>query len=384
VDALSNARRLVRGDAVSEARLFLRHVRIAHRSGGLAAAVRWGGRGLRAVGEAGDDASQALRARLLAELAFIRLLQGRAKEAERLCRTALDQFGSEMEEGPLAHASYILDIALMDLGRLDEAVYSRRALEIYERLGEYEEQGYVLNTMGQLAYSRWDWDEAVTLLGRAAEAFERAGCQGGIALATCNIGEILLERGSAAGAAKHLGRARRIWSASGERAAAAYADLQLARLAGRDKNVEGARELVSAAAAEFRAVGETRYSEQIELALGEAEALGGDASRAVMITGRLGDSSPELPSLKRIRGMALARLGRLGEARRDLDAALAIARQSGALYDIAAALDVLRLVGVDSEQQTDEREELLERLGVERLPVLELGRATYEVAAVGV
>jgi Flp pilus assembly protein TadD len=185
------------------------------------------------------------------------------------------------------------------------------------------------------------------------------------------------------GAAKQLGRARRIWSASGERAAAAYADLQLARLAGRQKNVEGARELVGAAAAEFRAVGETRYSDQIELALAEAEALGGDASRAVTITGRLGGSGPEPPSLKRIRGMALARLGSLDEARRDLDAALAIARRSGALYDIAATLEVLRVVGADSEQQADEREELLERLGVERLPAPELGPVTYELAAVG-
>jgi tetratricopeptide (TPR) repeat protein len=227
--------------------------------------------------------------------------------------------------------------------------------------------------MGQLAYVRWDWDESLRLLRRATDAFERAGSQGGIALATCNIGELLAERGTLDEARRHLGRARRIWSASGERAAAAYADLQLARLAGRGKNVEVARELVREAATEFRTVGETRYLENVELILAEAEALGGDASRALVITDQLGDSSREVPWLKRIRGIALTRLGRLDEAKRELDASLGVARQNGALYDAAAALDVLHLLGAETEQQGDERDSLLQRLGVEQLPALELG-----------
>ncbi len=381
VDALTAARKLVRDDPLAQSRLFLRHVRIAHRRGRLADAVRWGGRGLRAVGDAADDESRVIRARLLAELAFIRYYQGRPKEAERLCRTAIAQFESDVDQRPLAHASYVLDMALMDLGRLDQAVHSRRALRIYERLGDHEEQGYVLNTMAQAAYVRWDWDEAMKLLARAADAFERAGSQGGIALATCNIGEILADRGASAEAGKHLGRARRIWTANGERAAAAYAELQLGRLAGRDKNIELARELVSEAAIELRTLGETRSLEQVELVLAEAEGLGGDAWRATEITRGLGASSLELPWLKRIRGIALARLGRLDEAMDELDDSLAVARQSGALYQVAATLDVLHALGAESDQVAGERDSLLGRLGIERLPALEFGSTTNEPAA---
>lgn len=322
-----------------------------------------------------------IRARLLAELAFVRFYQGRPREAERLCRTAIKQFESDAEQRPLAHASYVLDWALIDLGRLEEANHSRRALQIYERLGDFEEQGYVLNTMVQAAYVRWDWDEAMRLLARAADAFERAGSQGGIALAICNIGEILADRGASAEAATHLGRARRIWTANGERAAAAYAELQLGRLAGRDMDIELARELVNEAAAELRALGETRSLEQAELVLAEAEALAGDASRAIEITSRLGDSSRELAWLKRIRGIALARLGARGEAVSELDASLLMARQTGALYDLAATLDVLHALGVGGEQQTGERDSLLERLGIARLPALELEAMTTELAA---
>jgi tetratricopeptide (TPR) repeat protein len=382
VDALTAARNLVRGDALAEARLFLRHVRIAHRRGRLAAAVRWGGRGLRAVGDAGDGEARVIRARLLAELAFVRLYQGRAKEAEQLCRTAIDEFESGAEQRPLAHASYVLDMALIDLGRLDEAVHSRRALRIYERLGDHEEQGYVLNTMAQAAHVQWDWDEALRLLARAAEAFERAGSQGGIALATCNIGEILVDRGSRAEGTKQLDRARRIWTANGERAAAAYAKLQLGRLAGHDKNIELARELVSEAAAELRAVGETRSLEQVELVLAEAEALGGDPSRAMEITGRV-DSSRERAWLTRIDGIGLARLGRLDEAVRELDESLGMARAGGALYHVAAALDLLKALGAEREQRVGERDSLLQQLGVERLPALELGPTNELAAAIG-
>jgi adenylate cyclase len=381
VDALTAARKLVRGDSVAEARLFLRHVRLAHRRDRLTSAVRWGGRGLRALGDAEDEESRVIRARLLAELAFVRFYQGRPREAERLCRTAIKQFESDAEQRPLAHASYVLDWALIDLGRLEEANHSRRALQIYERLGDFEEQGYVLNTMVQAAYVRWDWDEAMRLLARAADAFERAGSQGGIALAICNIGEILADRGASAEAATHLGRARRIWTANGERAAAAYAELQLGRLAGRDMDIELARELVNEAAAELRALGETRSLEQAELVLAEAEALAGDASRAIEITSRLGDSSRELAWLKRIRGIALARLGARGEAVSELDASLLMARQTGALYDLAATLDVLHALGVGGEQQTGERDSLLERLGIARLPALELEAMTTELAA---
>lgn len=381
VDALTAARKLVRDDPLAQSRLFLRHVRIAHRRGRLADAVRWGGRGLRAVGDAADDQSRVIRARLLAELAFIRYYQGRPKEAERLCRTAIAQFESDVAQRPLAHASYVLDMALIDLGRVDEAIHSRRALRIYERLGDYEEQGYVLNTLGRLAHLRWDWDESLSLLARAADSFERAGSQGGTALATCNIGEILADRGAPAEAAKQLRRARRIWSASGERAAAAYAELQLGRIAGRDRNIELARELVSDAAAELRALGETRSLEEVELVRAEAEAFAGDAAYAAEITGRLGASSLELPWLKRIRGIALARLGLLDEAMDELDDSLGMARQRGALYQVAATLDVLHALGAESDQVAGERDSLLGRLGIERLPALELGSTTNEPAA---
>jgi tetratricopeptide (TPR) repeat protein len=373
-DALTAARRLVGDEPLTQARLFLRHLRLAHRRGGLNAAVRWGGRGLRVLGDAEDSQSRAMRARLLAEMAFVRYMQQRLTEAERLCRTAIAQVEAGAEQRSLAHASYVLDLVLVDLGRPDEAVHSFRALDIYERLGDREEQGNVLNTLAMFAEFKWHWDEALRLYARAGEAYERSGTQGGIAVVACNIGEILSGRGLLDQAAHQLKRARRIWSANGERGLAAYAQVALARVAARDGRIDEARNLVREAATELKTLGQTRDLEQAEIVIAEAEALAGDASRALVIADSLlAASERELPWLKRIRGVALARLERQQAAIEELQDALAIARERGGLYDVAATLTVLQTLRAVSEPAAAERDSILAQLGIEALPTPELG-----------
>jgi hypothetical protein len=48
---------------------------------------------------------------------------------------------------------------------------------------------------------------------------------------------------------------------------------------------------------------------------------------------------------------------------------------------VAATLDVLRFLGAEPEEQAGERDSLLDRLGVERLPAVELGQTSRELAA---
>jgi tetratricopeptide (TPR) repeat protein len=267
---------------------------------------------------------------------------------------------------------------LIDLGRLAEAVHSSRALAIYERLRDREEQGHVLNAMAARAHYGWDWDEALKLYARAGDAYERGGSQTGIAIAACNIGGILSDRGLVEPAAKHLRRARRIWSANGERGTAAYATVLLGRTAGRAKNIDEARSLLAAAATELRTLGETRDLEEAEIALAEAEALGGEPHRAAALSEELLRVKRELAWIKRNRAIAFARLGRLEDAVCDLEDALSIARERDGLYDVAATIDVLHAVGAATEAQLAERDAILLRLGIERLPVPKLARPSRE------
>jgi tetratricopeptide (TPR) repeat protein len=309
-------------------------------------------------------------------------MQRRLIEAERLCRAAIEQVEAEVEPRPLAHAIHVLDLVLVDSDRLDEAIHSARALAIYERLGDREEQGNVLNTLAMLAEFRWRWGEALRLYARAGEAYERSGTQGGIAVVACNIGQILSGRGLLEEAEQHLTRARRIWSANGLRGLAAFAAAALGRIAALEARMPEARGLVTDAATELRAAGQTRELEQVEIIMAEAEAFAGHASRALAMTDALlAGSSNERPWLKRIRGVALARLGRHDDAVEEARGALAIARERGALYDVAATLGVLETLQPLPEPQVAERDAILARLGIEQLPVPEV--ASREVVAAG-
>src|SRR6202042_738692 len=70
-DAFTAARRLSDGDPIAEARLCFRHGRLRERSE-MTGAVRWMRRGLRAVEHVRGREARAWRARLIADLAWIR------------------------------------------------------------------------------------------------------------------------------------------------------------------------------------------------------------------------------------------------------------------------------------------------------------------------
>jgi hypothetical protein len=123
-----------------------------------------------------------------------------------------------------------------------------------------------------------------------------------------------------------------------------------------------------------------RYQEEIEAVLAEAEAFAGDATRAIVLAETLLVGSTREAWLHRVRGIALSRLGRLGEALTALDRSLAIGRERRELYDVAATLDVMHILGAESGQGSAERDSLLARLRIEQLPLLELPRATSELA----
>jgi hypothetical protein len=76
--------------------------------------------------------------------------------------------------------------------------------------------------------------------------------------------------------------------------------------------------------------------------------------------------------LQRVSGIALARLGRVDEAGEQLRLSLAGARDAGADYETAATIDVLDSLGVAGQDMRRDRDEIIERLQIQRLPVVAL------------
>jgi tetratricopeptide (TPR) repeat protein len=368
-DAYTAARRLFAGSPVDEARLCYRHAVAVFRSGSLVSAVRWSHRGLRLLEARGDREAKRWRAQLLSALAGFQQSQGRTRDAERTCHEAIAVAEEVGELSALAHACYTLDWVLVGSGRPQEATHSVRALAIYRELGDLERESSVLNNLGGLAYWRGDWDEAIGLYRRQAESSERAGNPSDAAYTDANIGEILSDQGKLDEARERLSRARRIWSSTGDVLMPTLADAHLGRLAAREGRYDDALTTLTTAAERMRRLGAAADAHFADALVAEAEAFGGDPARAIRLSQRLlRISDRDAPLLRRVQGIARARLRDVEGALRELDASLRLARESEADYDIAATLDAIARVSGLDDAGAHERDEILQRLHVVALP----------------
>jgi tetratricopeptide (TPR) repeat protein len=369
MQALREARRLLIGDPIAQARLCHRHAKVAGERDSPTAAVRWLNRGLRAIDGIESVEATRWRARLHSFLAGARNRQGRWSEAARLCHEAILEAEAVGEPAALAHASYALDWALVESGRPDQATHSWRALEIYKRLGDPEHEATVLNNLGMFAYFEGRWDEAVELYRQAGTRSERAGKPGDAAYTDCNVGEILSDQGRLSEASAHLERARRVWTATKEPQSVAFVNLLLGRVAVRAGRHQEAMPLLRAAMADLRAFRVDAYAGFARALIAEAEAFAGHPARALSIAREeINAAGRYVPLLHRICGIALVRLGRVDAAERELMTSLAVARERGEQYDIAATIDVIDVLGSARPSDAREREAILMRLKIDQLP----------------
>ena len=385
--ALTEARSLTTNDPVAQGRLLFAHGDIAARSERLSAAVRWINRGLKVLDGVESREASRWRAALRARLAGVRLGQGKPAAAAALCEQVIGEAEAAGEGRALARACYLLDSALVELGREQEAVHSERALSIYRELGDRELEAMVLNNLGAFAYFRGEWDEAVELYRQSAECSVRAGNAANPAFADTNIGEILSDQGRLAEADTLLQRARRVWSATGDQQSAAVVDVLLGRLAVRQGNVSAGLVRLETALGTLRRLGMDGYAEWATLLIAEAEAFVGDPARALEIVGPLHDTTDWYVALvHRIQGVAQGRLGNQRVCVEELQTALAAARERSSDYDVALALNAIEAFEPDRLQGAAERDSISARLGIQRLtpePDARLVTAEHEPALAG-
>lgn len=370
VRALTAARRLLREDPIALARIYYRHAEVAERTESLTDAVRWLKRSIRNVDGRGEGEAVAWRARSLSYLGGVRNRQGRFAEATRLCREAIAAAESVGELAALARACYSLDWALFELGRPEQATNSARALAIYQQLGDPEHESAVLTNLGAYAYFDGRWDDAIELYQRSGECGERAGKPGDVAFTDCNLGEILSDQGRLDDARRHLERARRVWGATGDRQSVAFVDVLLGRLAVRSGETKEGVKLLESATADLRRFHIDAYADLATALVSEAEAFDGAAKRSLEIArAALEVSDRNLPLLGRVIGIALARLGRIDDAKLELLAALGAARDRSSEYDAAATIAALEQLGAADDEMLAERDTILERLKIVALPL---------------
>jgi tetratricopeptide (TPR) repeat protein len=360
---------LLGDDPIAQARLCDRHAAVASNTAALTSAVRWLNRGFRCLEHIDGREVTIWRARMRSTLGGVRNRQGRYREAIAACRQAITEAETVGELSALAHAFYVLDLALMRSGAPAEPTHSWRAIEIYEQLGDPEHEFLALNNLGGITYEKGRWDEAVELYTRAGTCAERAGRAADAAFIDCNIGEILSDQGRLDEAEAHLNRARQVWSATGDRYAA-YVEMLLGRLWLRRGRYDEGLPRLEQAASELRRFGIDMYTDLAQALIAEAEAFRGDPFRALDLASSALQASDQLrPLLTRVAGLGFARLGQREAAIRELRHSLGTARERGADYDVAATIDVLDAMAKADRTLLAERDAILGRLKIKKLPV---------------
>ncbi len=379
-DAFSGGRRLLRNDPVGEARILLKAAKIPERMGRYSDALRLLARGRNILmGLDGLDQSRQ-RARISVFYASIKVAQSCGKDAITWCERAIAEPAAPEDPETLAHAYYILDWALVLEGRAKGYANSHRAVEIYTELNDPAGLASVYNNLGAFEYFDGHWDDAVDYYEKGRDARERTGDPVNAAYGTCNVGEIRSDQGRFEEADPLLRDAMRVWRAAGDRAGVAFAESLLGRLASRAGRPDEALERLTRAREVFVEVGSPIDAMDAEARMAECLVFCGRADAALeRSTEALADAGAQegmnghTPLLQRVRGWALLQLGRMGEAREALDAALAGAREREAPYDIALTLRALgqldRLEGrtVDEEYALEARR-ILTELGVVAVP----------------
>ena len=194
----------------------------------------------------GDDAA-GHRARLYVWYGWIRFNQDRPQETILWCRRGEQEALKAGARDALAQAYQFLDPAFDESGQIEQAVYSARALEIYEELGDLWQQAITLNNMGVTAKALSRWNDSRRFYDRALRLFETTGDRTMGGLAKYNIAELLSDQGLYDEAEPLLRDVLRVWRASGAETDAAEAKRELGKLMTRRGDVETAHELLLAA-----------------------------------------------------------------------------------------------------------------------------------------
>jgi class 3 adenylate cyclase/tetratricopeptide (TPR) repeat protein len=368
--------RHLRNDPIDSARIRLLMVRVSVRAGRYIEALSSLSRGRRQLEIIDSAESKAWRARLAAQYAYIRRMQGRERDALDWAHRALVDAKAAQARDAMAQGYQLVDEAHLALGRVDDGTTALEALHIWEELGDRGGQAIVLNHLGTRAYFLGEWVAALDYYERSRQVCEDMGDQWRAAVCAWNIAEIYVDQGRLDDADAMTRKALRTFRAIGSPNAIAGSDALLGRIAAREGRFDEGRQLLDAARDIYRAEGDLLDAVDTEARLAECLLLEGRADEALALAEQTLTEVPEsdglaaaVPLLHRVRGLAYAQRGELIEARAALEASLLAARLRRAGHDVALTIEAMHTVARIDRTSVHptliaERDELFARLGI--------------------
>jgi class 3 adenylate cyclase/tetratricopeptide (TPR) repeat protein len=379
--AYRSARRLLSDDDVALARLCFKHSMLEERHGSLPQALRWLSRGLKPLASRDDLAARRERARLTSSYGTVRMTQGRRPEAVAWLQRAIDLAQAVDEREALAHAYFILDLTLVDMGRPNDAVYSERAMALYAELGRLGPQATIWLNRGYRSWLVGQWQEAVEEYDKARQLRLQLGDAVDAATSTHNIAEVLSDQGRLDEARAMFEESLRVWRAADFSMGVAYAISSLGRVASRGGEFERAAERYQEARDIFLSMAADPELVDTDARIAEALVfqempdetvdLASDALRR-----SAAQDGAEQPMLLRTLGYAHAQRREWDHAEANFRASLDIARARDARFEAALTLDaiarVARARGYDAPDARREADAIFTSLDVVNVPAVPL------------
>ena len=378
-DDLRAAKRYAGASATAVGAIMLKQAVLSMRSGQFPKALVRIALALRRLEHVRGKEAGAVRARIMVARAGVRFFQNQRVKAIRWARLAEKEAKRSGARDALAQAYKTLDVAFKENGQLDKAIYSPKALEIYEELGDLRNQAIILNNLGAQAQDRSDWDEARELYERSLMLFERMGDRTTAGLAKFNIGQIMSDQGRYEEAEPLLREVLRVWRAAGADADVAEARRELGKIFARTDRLEAAAAILDEARTEQLATGQQGEVLSTDVRRIEVRLFARETDEALALIDQASDLARStdggamfVPMLERLRGWALLQVGRTIEATAILERAIADAQRRGDDHEHALTLDALIAVGSAACQPTRELEReralLTKKLGIVAIP----------------
>ncbi|MBK6805016.1 MAG: tetratricopeptide repeat protein [Betaproteobacteria bacterium] len=379
-DANAEARKLVAGNRLAEARLLLKQSWIEEKLGKYPEALRWAERAREALdGQQGLEADR-LMASTNAWYATVLQAQGRTAEAvewaERAAREAEDVDDPEQ----MGAAYFVLGWAQGAQGKEGAEALMLKALDAFRRSGNRVRQALILSNVGGVCYWEGRWEDALAYYERGRDESMKVGNLVNAATSSMNIAEILTDRGDHAEAEAMLQKTLPVWKSSEYRYFQGACHWMLGRVSLRAGRIDEALARFDEARRILTEVGAEDEVQDVDARVAECRLLKGDADGALALAdellGRTASASAIerlKPHLHRVRGYAMLLQSDPFGARDAFDLSLAVARERSERYEIALTLNALveldRLEGVEAPQElVDESRSILAAFKVRALP----------------
>ena len=372
IHAYRQASRLTGNDPLQLAEILLKMARARERAGLYPTALGDTTRVRNLLGGATSIDARSVVADALSCAALIRQAQQRPKESLRLALRSARLAEEADNQVALARTWSVLDWSYFMIGQPEKAVYSRDALDIYQRIGDLRQEAAVSTNLGGFAFFSGDWSGALEYYEQGREASLKAGNTIDAAHAAANIGEVLVNQGLCARAEGPLREARRTYRASSFAEGVVFVDILLGRMQRLNGDSAASEESLRAAIGMAEELGLEGWVFEALVYLADVRGRSGDVSGAKTLLEDAAERTPPeyvdhyAPLFARIYGSTLFAAGNVEAAVATVKEGLAVSEQRADTYEYAMLVRTLSRIApaeVDAATQV-ESERALTALGV--------------------